>query len=642
MAARVAAFDWADTPLGPRSDWPPVLRTTVDLILRSPLPMALLWSEDGILIYNDGYAEIGGSRHPGLLGKPVREAWPEVAAYLDPVLRSVLAGETVSQRDQELVLERAGKPAVAVFNLDYSPVVGPDGRPLGVLAVVIETTQRHAAERRLGLLQQLNDLVQNVTDPDEVAAIAMRHLGETLRTERVGYGTVDPARSTFTVPRDWTAPGVRSVAGTVTFEHYFRVLDELNRGEPVIIDDAREDSRTNDILPTLEAANSLAIINIPVLEHGRLVALLFVNQGTPRHWTGDDVALVEDVARRVRTAVERRRAEVVLRQREAEMHEGELRFREMLEAEIEERTAALEASEAQFRLLVQGVTDYAIYMLDAEGNVSSWNAGAQRIKGYAPDEVIGTHFSRFYTPEDRAAGLPQLALRTAAETGRFEREGWRVRKDGSTFWAHVVIDALRAPDGRLLGFAKITRDITERRTAQMALEASEKNIRAIFETTHLHQGLLAVDGTMVYANGISLAAIRARREDVVGLPDWQTPWFTGTPGMPEQIRRAWETAARGETVALPIALDLPGRQGALRFHHAAGQDRCRRGRRHGARGGRYHHPAVDRTGAAAGPEDGSHRQSHRRRRARFQQFAERRDGQPRAVAQAHAAGSRRC
>ncbi len=136
--------------------------------------------------------------------------------------------------------------------------------------------------------------------------------------------------------------------------------------------------------------------------------------------------------------------------------------------------AALRQSQEQFRLLVQGVTDYAIFMLSREGFVSSWNLGAQRIKGYAPEEIIGQHFSRFYTEEDQKAGRPREALAVAARTGRVEREGWRVRKDGTKFFAHVVIDAIYNPDGSLFGFAKITRDITERRNAARALEEARE------------------------------------------------------------------------------------------------------------------------------------------------------------------------
>jgi len=137
---------------------------------------------------------------------------------------------------------------------------------------------------------------------------------------------------------------------------------------------------------------------------------------------------------------------------------------------------ALRASEEQFRLLVQGVTDYAIYMLSRDGIVTNWNAGAQRIKGFEADEVVGTHFSRFYTQEDREIGLPAKALDLAVANDGFENEGWRVRKDGSRFWAHVVIDPIKNALGELIGFAKITRDITERRETAAALEKTKESL----------------------------------------------------------------------------------------------------------------------------------------------------------------------
>ncbi|HLI99857.1 MAG TPA: PAS domain S-box protein [Bradyrhizobium sp.] len=136
--------------------------------------------------------------------------------------------------------------------------------------------------------------------------------------------------------------------------------------------------------------------------------------------------------------------------------------------------AALRESQEQFRLLVQGVTDYAICMLSPEGYVSSWNSGARRIKGYDPNEIIGQHFSRFYTEEDKKAGLPQKAIEVATRERKYEREGWRVRKDGTKFFANVVIDAIHNPDGSLRGFAKITRDITEQMKTARALEETRE------------------------------------------------------------------------------------------------------------------------------------------------------------------------
>lgn len=136
--------------------------------------------------------------------------------------------------------------------------------------------------------------------------------------------------------------------------------------------------------------------------------------------------------------------------------------------------APLGTMDDQYRLLVDALTDYAIYMLDPHGYIASWNPGAQRLKGYAASEILGQHFSKFYTPEDSAAGSPEMALAKALEFGRFEREGWRIRKDGRRFWASVIIDPIRGEDGALIGFAKITRDITERMTAEAELRATRE------------------------------------------------------------------------------------------------------------------------------------------------------------------------
>jgi PAS domain S-box-containing protein len=150
--------------------------------------------------------------------------------------------------------------------------------------------------------------------------------------------------------------------------------------------------------------------------------------------------------------------------------------------EKKKATDALHASEERFRMLVQGVTDYAIYMLSPEGIITNWNGGAQRIKGFAQEEVVGTHFSRFYAEEDRLNGLPERALATARQAGRFEGEGWRIRKDGTRFWANVVIDPIHDDAGTLVGFAKVTRDITERRNAAEALERTKE---ALFQSQKL-------------------------------------------------------------------------------------------------------------------------------------------------------------
>ena len=138
-------------------------------------------------------------------------------------------------------------------------------------------------------------------------------------------------------------------------------------------------------------------------------------------------------------------------------------------------------SDDPFRLLVQSIVDYAIYMLDPSGFVTSWNSGAQQIKGFEAEEIVGQHFSKFYTDEDREAGVPERVLETARREGKFVGEGWRVRKDGSRFWASVVIDRINDEKGELIGFAKITRDMTNKREAEQALLESERRFRILVQ-----------------------------------------------------------------------------------------------------------------------------------------------------------------
>jgi PAS domain S-box-containing protein len=191
-------------------------------------------------------------------------------------------------------------------------------------------------------------------------------------------------------------------------------------------------------------------------------------------------------------------------------------------------------------------------MLSPEGVVTNWNSGAERIKGYSYDEIVGSHFSRFYTDEDRAAGVPQRALSTASSAGRFESEGWRVRKDGSRFWAHVIIDAVHDDDGKLLGFAKITRDLTEKKKAAEALEAA--NV-ALFQSQKMESiGQLTGGVAHDFNNLLSVLSsgleVLAMQREEGGAP-------RGDARTIESMRRAIDRGARLTQQLLAFARQQP-------------------------------------------------------------------------------------
>ena len=199
--------------------------------------------------------------------------------------------------------------------------------------------------------------------------------------------------------------------------------------------------------------------------------------------------------------------------------------------------------EQRLRLLINAVTDYAIYMIDPAGYVSTWNAGAERFKGYTRDEIIGEHFSRFYTDEDRAAGLPAKALGIAAREGRFEAEGWRVRKDAGRFWAHVIIDPIWADDGTLEGFAKITRDITAKREREAALYESEQRFRLLVQGVRdCAIYMLDRDGRITNWNAGAELIKRYKADEIIG--EHFSRFYTEEDRASGEPQRALETALR--------------------------------------------------------------------------------------------------
>jgi PAS domain S-box-containing protein len=267
------------------------------------------------------------------------------------------------------------------------------------------------------------------------------------------------------------------------------------------------------------------------------------------------------------------------------------------------RTAAIEDS--RFRLLIDAVVDYAIYMIDPDGTITSWNSGAKRFKGYEEAEIIGEHFSRFYTPEDRANGMPQRALDTAIREGRFEGEGWRVRKDGTHFWSHVVIDPIIDPDGKLLGFAKITRDLTDRKMAEETLKQSEQQFRLLVQgVTDYAIYMLSPEGCVSNWNQGAQRIKGYLPEEIIG--QHFSIFYTPEDRELGEPQRSLEIATReGRFENRSWRMRKDRRVAWLRQDHP----RCHRGPRSTAG------PGKDPRGVVPGAEDAGDRPTQRRYRS---------------------------
>jgi PAS domain S-box-containing protein len=417
MARRIREMDWSATPLGESDAWPQSLKLSIATILASGFPMAIRWGPELVLIYNDAYRPILRDKHPEALGRSLGEVWSEVYPQLGPLNEAILRGEREAffAEDHPWTIRRQGAIVEdARFTISYSPIpdeAAPNGIG-GILTTCIETTER---VRKGEALRLLNDrleaeIAQRVRERDRIWQVSEDLLGV---SNFEGYFTsVNPA---WTALLGWSEDEIKRLH-----------VSELRHPDDAAHSMAGR-RRLAEGVPTVRMENRFRhkdgswrwIYWTMTAEDGSIYLI-------GRHVTADKLA-----------------------------------------------AEALRESERQFRLFSEAATDHALIRLDANGVVSGWNAGAQRIEGYAEPEIVGRHFSRFYTAADRVAGAPERALAMAANSGTYEHDGWRVRKNGSLFLAAVVIDAIRDEEGKLIGFAKIMRDVTERHEARAKLQRAQ-------------------------------------------------------------------------------------------------------------------------------------------------------------------------
>jgi PAS domain S-box-containing protein len=457
-ATLIRAFDWSSTKLGPIARWPQSLKTVTELIMRSPVPIVLLWGEDGYMIYNDAYSLFAGARHPRLLGTKVREGWPEVAAFNDNVMKVGLSGGTLAYRDQELTLYRSGNPEQVWMNLDYSPVVDESGHPGGVIAIVVETTPRVLADRRAReeqqrqrqLLSQMPGFVSVLAGPEHV------------------YEYVNDAYLEFSGRDDFVGRTVREVFPELAGQGFYELLDEVyNTGEPRVI-------RGMEV--RLEGSRRLQYIDFvhePIRDEKGAVTGIFVG--------GYEVT-------------EAHQATTELRRSEARLRE--------LNANLEREV--LERSQARGR--TWQVSPDLMGALDSRGYLQTSNPAWRATLGWSDDEVEGQSIFELLHPDD--------IERTRAWFDSIQQGhpaiGFPNRyrcKDGSYKW----ISWVAVPeDGRVYCSG---RDITAEKHAEEELAQAQEALRQSYKMEAIGQltGGIAHDFNNLLAGiGGSLELMRAR------------------------------------------------------------------------------------------------------------------------------------
>ncbi|WP_237481249.1 response regulator [Lichenibacterium dinghuense] len=435
MGDRIRAFDWTATPLGLVQSWPSPLKTLVRVMLAAKQPMFVAWGPDMTMLYNDGYVELLGSKHPDALGAPLMTVWAEIRDALQPLVDQVYAGDPVHMDDITLMVDREGRSPEAHFAFSYTPVYDDDGEVRGFFCPCAETTEPVLTERRQGFRLALEESLRGLNDPEVIVRTAVDALGRYLGANRVGYGEVQPDGTSVVLATGFT-DGVAPIAGTY----------RLNDFGASSISRQREGgtSHSDDVLadPAYDAApwtaiDTRAFVSVPMMREGRLAASLFVNQREPRRWSPDDVKLIEGVAARVRDVVERAQAEQALRDSEAHL------------AGIFQQTGA-------------GFAE-----LDADGRFLSVNARFCSMAGRRSEELLRLRMRDITHPDDRA--VSETALRSAALDGEPATVEKRlVRPDGTTLWVTNTKSAIAGMAGRR-NVLVVAIDIEERKAAERAL-----------------------------------------------------------------------------------------------------------------------------------------------------------------------------
>ena len=503
MGALIRSHDWAATALGPVEAWPERLRAVVDLVLTSGFPMVALWGPDLIQIYNDSYRQIMGRKHPVGLGQRTRECWPEVWHINEPIYDRIRAGETVTFEDALYPITRKSVLEDAWFTLSYSPIRDDAGAVAGVLVTVMETTDRLRAEARL----REND--RRLVTVLEQGPLAIAVTGS--------KGEIVFRNAEF--DRLWGRPAHDTTAQTYSAVYEGYHLD----GRPI----------ASEEWPGARALSDGEVVDGEVLEivhlSGRRIACSF-NAGPIR----DEAGRITGAVVMFRDVTEERR----------------------LQASLERQ------NEDRYRAIVETATDYAIFTTDAEDRIETWPQGAEAIFGWSAAEAIGQAYEMTFTPEDRAASVPEAELRRARKQGQAPNVRWHVRKDGSRVFIEGIVRPLTDSDGRITGYVKVGQDVTERRHVEARREALVRlaeRLRDLNDPDEIAFVASEILGQTLQVSRVGYGTIDHDAETLHVERDWTVPGvetLAGTINL-RDFGSLIDHMKRGEQIVIPdVRLDL--------------------------------------------------------------------------------------
>jgi PAS domain S-box-containing protein len=418
-------FDWSSTSLGKKSSWPEALVLAVNLCFSHRQPALIAWGTDLIQIYNNAYGKLIALKHPESFGSPGGIAWEDQWDDVGPLLNSVLSeGKSYHIENHKFLVSRKGYPEECYFTYSYKPLSTAAGIQ-GIFVTATETTEQVLANKRI---------------KENEDRLRFNESRSRLAIEATGMGTFehDAERDHFT----YTSRLAQIFGYTET--------DVLTHSS------FKDRIHPEDQHIRLAAVEALAKTDILFYE----ARVLFPDKTI--HWVRLNGVMLQDPATKTNmlfgTALD------ITESRD---------ISEALDKKVIDRTAslletinALKQSEERYYRIVAEVEDYAIILLDKEGTILNWNKGAEKIKQYKESEIIGKNFRIFYQPQDQVDDLPHKLIAEAANNGRAGHEGWRIRRDGTKFWGNISITALHDEQQNIIGFLKVTRDLTERKAAE--------------------------------------------------------------------------------------------------------------------------------------------------------------------------------